>query len=78
MKEMQNKIKEYFKELQFDAQKHSYEVRGKPLTSVSKTINKFVEKVDFDKIAGFVAKKSCLYTHYKTLMFALHRVCYTR
>ena len=57
MKEMQNKIKEYFKELQFDAQKHSYEVRGKPLTSVSKTISKFVEKVDFDKIAGFVAKK---------------------
>ena len=54
---MQNKIKEYFKELQFDAQKHSYEVRGKPLTSVSKTISKFVEKVDFDKIAGFVAKK---------------------
>ena len=57
MKEMQNKIKEYFKELQFDAQKHSYEVRGKPLTSVSKTISKYVEKVDFDKIAGFVAKK---------------------
>lgn len=57
MKEMQNKIKEYFKELQFDAQKHSYEVRGKPLTSVSKTIHKYVEKVDFDKIAGFVAKK---------------------
>ena len=54
---MQNKIKEYFKELQFDAQKHSYEVKGKPLTSVSKTIHKFVEKVDFDKIAGFVAKK---------------------
>ena len=54
---MQNKIKEYFKELQFDAQKHSYEVRGKPLTSVSKTISKFVEKVDFDKIAGFIAKK---------------------
>lgn len=54
---MQNKIKEYFKELQFDAQKHSYEVRGKSLTSVSKTINKFVEKVDFDKIAGFIAKK---------------------
>ena len=57
MKEMQNKIKEYFKELQFDASKHSYEVRGKPLTSVSKTIHKYVEKVDFDKIAGFVAKK---------------------
>ena len=57
MKEMQNKIKENFKELQFDAQKHSYEVRGKPLTSVSKTIHKYVEKVDFDKIAGFVAKK---------------------
>ena len=57
MKEMQNKIKEYFKELQFDAQKHSYEVRGKPLTSVSKTIHKYVEKVDFDKIAGFIAKK---------------------
>ena len=56
-KEMQNKIKEYFKELQFDASKHSYEVRGKPLTSVSKTIHKYVEKVDFDKIAGFVAKK---------------------
>lgn len=57
MKEMQNKIKEYFKELQFDAQKHSYEVRGKPLTSVSKTIHKYVEKVDFDKIAGFIARK---------------------
>lgn len=54
---MRNKIKEYFKELQFDAQKHSYEVRGKPLTSVSKTISKYVEKVDFDKIAGFIAKK---------------------
>lgn len=54
---MQNKIKEYFKELQFDAQKHSYEVRGKPLTSVSKTISKYVEKVDFDKIAGFIAKR---------------------
>ena len=57
MKEMQNKIKEYFKELQFDAQKHSYEVKGKSLTSVSKTIHKYVEKVDFDKIAGFIAKK---------------------
>ena len=57
MKEMQNKIKEYFKELQFDVQAHSYEVKGKSLTSVSKTIHKYVEKVDFDKIAGFIAKK---------------------
>ena len=57
MEKMQNKIKEYFKELQFDAQNHSYEVRGKSLTSVSKTIHKYVEEVDFDKIAGFIAKK---------------------
>ena len=57
MKEMQNKIKEYFKELQFDAQAHSYEVRGKSLTSVSKFIHKYVENVDFDKIAGFIARK---------------------
>lgn len=57
MKEMQNKIIGYFKELHFDAQEHKYEVRGKPLTSVSKKISKYVEKVDFDKIAGFVARK---------------------
>ena len=57
MEELKNKIKKYFRELQFDSQAHSYEVRGKSLTSVSKTISKYVEKVDFDKIAGFVAKK---------------------
>ena len=57
MEELKNKIKKYFKELQFDSQAHSYEVRGKSLTSVSKTISKYVEKVDFDKIAGFIAKK---------------------
>jgi len=57
MEPMQNKIKEYFKDLKFQAESHTYEVKGKPLTSVSKTINKFVEKVDFDKIAGFIAKK---------------------
>ena len=57
MEELKNKIKEYFRELQFDSQAHSYEVRGKPLTSVSKTIHKYVEKVDFDKIAGFIAKR---------------------
>lgn len=57
MKLMQDKVKEYFKDLKFQAGIHTYEVKGKPLTSVSKTIHKFVEKVDFDKIAGFVAKK---------------------
>ena len=62
MKEMQNKIKEYFKELQFDAQKHSYEVRGKPLTSVSKTISKYVEKVDFGGALASVTDSSCSLT----------------
>ena len=57
MELMQNKIKEYFKDLKFKADTHTYEVRGNPLTSVSKTIHKYVEEVDFDKIAGFVAKK---------------------
>ena len=57
MEELKNKIKKYFRELQFDSQAHSYEVRGKSLTSVSKTISKYVEKVDFDKIAGFIAKR---------------------
>ena len=57
MKIMKDKIQEYFKDLQFKADTHTYEVGGKPLTSVSKTIHKYVEKVDFDMIAGFVAKK---------------------
>lgn len=57
MKIMQDKIKNYFKDLKFKASTHTYEVEGKPLTSVSKTISKYVEKVDFDMIAGFVAKK---------------------
>ena len=57
MELMQNKIKEYFKDLKFKADTHTYEVRGNPLTSVSKTIHKYVEEVDFDKIAGFVAIK---------------------
>ena len=57
MKVMKDKVINYFKNLNFNAELHSYEARGKPLTSVSKTIGKYVEKVDFDMIAGFVAKK---------------------
>ena len=57
---MENKRKEildFFNEFRFEEASHTYEVRGFPLTSVSNMIKRFVEKVDFDKIAGFVAKK---------------------
>lgn len=57
MEQTKNKIQDYFKELQFKSEEHTYEVNGKSLTSVSKTINRYVEKVDFNMIAGFVAKK---------------------
>lgn len=47
----------YFEKLEFNEEEHRYNVGVIPLTSVSATIKKYVEYVDFDMIAGFVAKK---------------------
>lgn len=55
--QLQNKLIEYFKELKFETASHTYEVKGSPLTSVSNMIKGFVQKVDFDRIAYFIAKR---------------------
>lgn len=54
---MQYKLKEYFKELNFKEDDHTYEVRGISLTSVSNVIKRYTEKVDFDAIAGAIARR---------------------
>lgn len=54
---MKSAVIQYFSALSFDEEQHKYTVNKKNLKSVSVTIKKYVEHTDFDKIAGFVAKK---------------------
>ena len=54
---MRSVVLQYFSDLVFNEQEHKYTVNKKNLKSVSVTIKKYVEYTDFDKIAGFVAKK---------------------
>lgn len=51
------KILEYFKQLEFNAVEHKYQLGGRVLSSVSSVIKKYTAPFDADKIAGFVAKK---------------------
>jgi hypothetical protein len=55
--EIRFKIKEFFKDIQFDEKQHRYTYEGKQLTSVSHIVESFIEPVDFDEKAGFVALK---------------------
>lgn len=48
-------IQNHFKALQFNEEFHQYNVDDVSFTSVSKKIEKYVDKVDFDKIAGRIA-----------------------
>lgn len=57
MQENKTKILEYFKELEFVAHEHKYQLGGRVLNSVSSVIKKYTAPFDADKIAGFVAKK---------------------
>lgn len=49
-------ISEAFIDLEFEERRHIYTVKGKRLPSVSVVKEQYKEDVDFDKIAGFVAK----------------------
>ncbi|PLS69318.1 MAG: hypothetical protein CV045_02910 [Cyanobacteria bacterium M5B4] len=55
--EVATKIKKYFEGLEFDPATHTYNIKGKTLSSVSSVIKRFSEPFDADKIAGFVARK---------------------
>lgn len=57
VEEIQQKIRVAFEKLSFDEATHSYFVDGNRLGSVSKQIEKVVEKVDFDTISVFCAAK---------------------
>jgi hypothetical protein len=57
IKEKLSQVKEFFSSLEFDAEAHSYKSGGRTLCSVSSTIKQYVEYVDFERIAFFVAKK---------------------
>lgn len=50
-------ITNYFKNLEFNEDNHTYTVNSKPMCSVSHTIKKFYEEFDSKKIAGFVSRK---------------------
>jgi len=50
-------IKSYFKELSFVEKTHTYTVGKDKLKSVSGLLYYFQEQVDFDSIAGFIAKR---------------------
>jgi hypothetical protein len=57
IKEKLSQVKKFFSSLVFDAEAHSYKSGGRTLCSVSSTIKQYVEYVDFERIAFFVAKK---------------------
>lgn len=57
MQQDKTKILDYFKELQFVAEEHKYQLGGRVLSSVSSVIKKYTAPFDADKIAGFVAAK---------------------
>lgn len=52
---MREVVKNYFSALCFNEEKHMYTVNGEVLKSVSGVYKMFEEKVDFEKIAYFVA-----------------------
>lgn len=55
--ELGNKVKKYFEGLEFNPDTHTYNSRGRALSSVSSVVKRFSEPFDADKIAGFVARK---------------------
>lgn len=55
--ELKVKVEKYFEGLEFDARTHTYNSRGRALSSVSSVVKRFSEPFDADKIAGFVARK---------------------
>lgn len=57
MQQNNAKILDYFKELQFVAEEHKYQLGGRVLNSVSSVIKRYTAPFDADKIAGFVAAK---------------------
>lgn len=57
MQQNKTKILDYFKELQFVAEEHKYQLGGRVLNSVSSVIKRYTAPFDADKIAGFVAAK---------------------
>ena len=57
MENKKQEILKFFDKLKFEDTSHTYEAEGYPLTSVSNMIKRFTEKVDFKKIAEFIAKK---------------------
>lgn len=48
-------IEQYFSDLRFEGSSHTYKVNSKPHEAVSRVIDSFVDKVDFDTIAGYIA-----------------------
>lgn len=54
--EIGQKIKNTFKDLKFDEEKHRYTVKGNSFESVSNLIKEFTPKFDSKTIAGYVAK----------------------
>lgn len=57
---LKSKIKSQFEQLRFDEALHKYNVNDITYTSVSKNIEKFSEKVDFDAIAYSMAVKASI------------------
>jgi len=57
MQDNKTKILDYFKELEFVAEEHKYQLGGRVLNSVSSVIKRYTAPFDADKIAGFVAAK---------------------
>jgi hypothetical protein len=55
-KQIEN-IKNFFKEIDFNEEKHIYTLNSKPMCAVSHVIKKFVEEFDSKNIAKFVAEK---------------------
>ena len=56
MQDILNNITNKYKALQFNEELHQYKVGNEKFTSVSKKIEKYVHYVDYDELAGKVAK----------------------
>lgn len=56
IEELREVVNNYFSSICFNEEKHIYTVNGRKLKSVSSVYKMFEEKVDFDKIAFYVAK----------------------
>lgn len=57
MEDIKNKVRDYFKHLEFNADSHTYGIRDRALSSVSSLLKNYTEPFDAEKIAGFVALK---------------------